>query len=74
MQVFATQADYITAIVFSGIFGLVFWFIAITDNLYRLGLPRTRRSATYDRIGNYCIAIGSLFIGAFVLGLYSLIP
>lgn len=58
--------------VYSGLLGLSCWFIGLSDHLYRLGLRRTRRSKMYDRIDNAFIAIGSVCVAGFVIGLYTL--
>jgi hypothetical protein len=59
--------------VYSGLIGLSLWFVAIADSMYRINLPRTHRSAHYDRIASVFVGVGSLFVLAFVGGLYSLV-
>jgi len=62
----------IAVMVWAGIAGLSCWFVGIADHLYRLGMPRNRRSAGYDRVDNLFIAAGSVGVVTFVAGLYRL--
>ena len=58
---------------YAGLIGLSCWFVASADHLYRLGLPRTRRSARYDLIDGAFVALGSVLVAGFVAGLLVLI-
>lgn len=60
-----TAGQTLTAIA-SGAFGLLCWFVAISDHLYRLGLPRTPRSAHYDRRGWVVAYIGCIGVSVFL--------